>query len=471
MKKIFLFIFLFLNVSIALAADNVDYTAKVDCSNWNDTTAQIQQGTTSTLPYLSLKKATEDIFKLNNQHTNSRFWIKIKDGCSFVTDPVNRTILNINSWGGATKNNSFFMETETNSGLFYVNVLDAWFLEITTGWSLFQIKNGVFKSWKNWIFLSNDSNWQGWLTIKDSKFDIENQLMWNPSWDPTGGNFEVSNSLIELNKKYGRSIFRFPSYFHDNVFNYRSLTNSSGTKITTDWLFWITNLTFHPNNISSNEYLGVVKNEINVYLNTTKNNFNDVANRKAGFFVWVQWIEKVLLMSNKFNFLNSSSSYFSVFKYCSVDSWCWWSSYLNGDMMIVNNYFSNLTEVERPINSFSAWWMGWVPNPRYKNDFFINNTFGSDFNMLNYNSSSVVSNGPRLYQWYYAIFWFNNLNGFTTQTPNWNNFAGSTTQKGFRIAVDLNRDSLISDKEKISDFYCEPQISCKDSSSPTLIIY
>jgi len=478
--KLFLsFLFTFIFITVARAADNVDYTAKVDCSSWNDTTAQIQQGTTSSLPYLSLKKATEDIFKLNNQHTNSRFWIKIKGNCGFATDNINRIVLNINSWGGATKNNSFFMQPETEEGYFFINVWDAWFLEITTGWSLFQIKNAVFKGWKNWVFISQDWNSAWWLKITDSKFEIYNQLMWNAwastSTAPTNWNFEISKSLIELNKKYWVPVFRIPSYFHDNIFNYNSFTDSNWNPIALTWqitgercvwcvdtktrMFWL-----FANTMKENKNMWLLNNRFNIYIPMAKNNFNWLTNVNISFFDRLGWADnkKFLIMNNEFNFLGSSNNYLNYFRENTGWSSNWWVAPNN--VIFVNNKFSWLKEalsMTQPRKS---------PSNGYfqENVYFVNNSFDDGFIATNY---TVNWSNPGWSYWSSTSLWFNNKNAFTTISPLWKNFNWNTSEKGLRLAADLNLDGLISTSEIISNSFCSPKPSCEDSTAPLLVIY
>ena len=472
MKKVLLTFLFLCSLSLAInsvyAADNVDYTAKVDCSSWNDTTAQIQQGSTSTLPYLTLKKATEEIVKLNNQHTNSRFWIKIKDSCSFATDSTTKITFNINSWGGATKNNSFFMETESSSWLFLIDVWQAGFLDITTGWNLFQIKNAVFQNGVNWMFLARDWNSLGGLVITDSKFEVSNQIMRNPSWDPSLGNFEVKNSLIELNKKYWNTIFRMPSYFHDNIVNYRSLTNSSWDSITTSWLFgWFSRT------MKQNKNMGIMNNKFNIYLNLTQNNFNNVSSANTSLLAWAWFTDnkKFLVLSNEFNFLNQDGLNYIVNitnKYNSN------SSSNTDNTIFINNNFNNLKKIEniRPYTSCGNSTSYPVYNEKIT---FINNSFDASIEIINYNrdfsQSSCLWGTCSVCTSNNIVDWFNNLNAFKTHTLWGKNSLAGENIKWLRIAIDLNYDGNITSDEIVSDSYCSPKPNCQNPLSPFLTIY
>lgn len=474
MKKYLIYLFFLcislFNFKFIYADDNVDYTAKVDCSVWNDTTWKIQLWETSSLPYLTLKKATEEIVKLNNVHTNSRFWIKIKDWCSFATDSNTKITVNINSWGWPTKNNVFFMQTETDSWLFLVDVWQAGFLDITLAGAFFQIKNAVFQNWVNGMILSRDGNSLGGLVITDSKFEVSNQIMRNPSWDPSFGNFEVKNSLIEINKKYGNTTFRLPSYFHDNIVNYRSLTNSIWEAISAGWIFWGFN-----NTMKQNKNMWIVNNKFNLHLNFQQDNFNNVVNANTNLMTWLWWADskKFLVLSNEFNFLYPDvNNYISSLtnKYNSANA-----TNMNNTIFI-NNSFNNLKKIEniRALTTCSYT----SDHPNYSEQImFVNNTFDNWVEITNYNknyfnlcsgysdcsSKNCTSNN--------TVVWFNNLNAFTTHTLWGKNILQGESWKWLRVAIDLNYDWNITSSEIISDQYCSPKPNCQNSLSPFLTIY
>lgn len=439
-------LFLFLFPFFTYAADNVDYAARVDCDSWNDTTATIVAWTSASNSFLTLKKATEEMAKLNNQHTNSRFWIKIKDWCSFATDSTTRINVPLNSYGWY-KWNSFFMQPESTNWLFLVDVWEVWFLEIRTMWNLFQIKNAIFQNWKNWMIISQDWNSEGWLVITDSKFDIINQIMWNPRWDPSNWNFEVKNSLIEINKKYWRSIIRFPSYFHDNIVNYRSLKDWNWNNIGTDWLFW-----GHANTMKSNKNMWIINNKINIFLDMRKNNFNWIVNQNTRFIVWLNRTDnkKFLFMNNEVNFSWPWTSYLHLFR-------GFFEQNVSNTVLFINNKFNWLWEINH---------MSWCSNWYSETIYFLNNTFDTSVVVNNYGWETERS----CYAQSYSV-WFNNLNAFAPTANLWRNFTTWTTEKGLRFAVDLNYDWNIESSEILSNSYCSPKPSCQNSNAPLMIIY
>lgn len=493
MKKIIFLLFIVIGLWITSKSFAWEYlilNAYVDCVNWNDQYAEIQtvdsSSQLSTKPFKTLQYALKKVWELSSSHTNSIYYLKVKDYCYFepseplwnglAYEPYNKAPLIFNMlWRNQGRNNKFYIEPVSENATFTIESKN-WYrsLDIYPSQNDYiRFKNIIFKGWNNWHIISREV--RNRLVFTSCKFEVSNQIMWNPSWDPSNWAFTVENSLIEVRKKYWRSILSFPSNFTNNKVNYYSLQDSAWNSIDTDWLFrWHERWVYwnDPSNSSVKKITRIQGNEINVYFPLTRNNFNSKPWFNTNWIVWVwewDWNE-YYIQNNKFTF--QPNSFFMV-----LMDWYWYDYHY----IFRNNTFENLEEVGTM--TYWYWVFIWINNDFWNMRLLFTNNFDLS---RNYNVQLPWNSGCSwnecyicryCYSWY-AQYIINSKNKvYSKNLSNWEQYEyvlnehfrnWASDWKGVRVAIDLNKDWFISENSILKEANWDwksstsPWKSCKD---------
>lgn len=402
-------------------------TINVDCENGNDSLTSITWWET----YKTINKVLERVSADSNGKTLQNYEIVV-DGsvtiCEYWhiqlwwTKPL-RWTNNVLTIKAADVNKRY--KINWPSGDYAIMVRDS---DNTNKITI--LNANISGSWERWMIFTG-TQWNNYynLTIKDSQFNVWKTICLDQSYCT----FELRNSFIVINQIRG-DMMRLPSYTHDNLIEVNQIYNDQNwflmahNDVTYSWKMWIND------------------NEINLYMDLSDWDNNT---RNYHFMNWL-WFPSNHQSVFMWNTINYKWPWTAIFNFL-FESIIWYSNHWDrwNRTFFVNNKFNWISKIKKAPVIGSKW------NRTELNFWFINNSFDSWIVIDTY------SHDYKYWNTYASIEWLNNINFFPywTNSTRWRN--NSVNQNNwYRVVIDLNRDNVITENEKVSDIYCVTTDNC-----------
>lgn len=405
-------------------------TIYVDCENWNDNLTTVSGWET----YKTINKVLEKVYVDSNGKTLQNYEIVV-DGAITTCE-----YWQIQLWGSKTvrgTNNVLTIKAKDVNKRYKINgpswdyaimVRDSdntnkiTILNANISWSW---ERGMIYTW------TQGDNYYN-LTIKDSQFNVWKTICLDQSYCT----FELSNSFIVINQiKWDQ--MRFPAYTHNNLVEVNQIYNKANRFLMAH------------NDVTYSWKMGIIDNEINLYMDLSD---GDSASKNYHLLsaLWLPGNHQAIFMGNTVNYKGPWTAIFNVLFHADRNTDSNFRQRRNRTFF-VNNKFNWISKIKAYPIGYSREWYG----SSEKNFWFINNTFDSNLVVSSYSQDLGI-------RWNYSVIeGLNNLNFFpygTSSTYGRNNTVNQNN--GYRVVIDLNRDNVITENEKVSDKYCVTTDNC-----------